>query len=207
MHYKYCLESLGGANISSCLFRLKTKPFFEFLLILNVPHPNFHCRPNSPAQRGFTLIEIMVVVVIIAVVSVAVVSSLSGSDDRAARLQADRFMAVVNEVRDEAIIAGDNFILSVDERAGSYSFESIYSQSESKDSLLKDRKVDSEVELKWDVFEVFDNDLESEPKVLISSLGEITPFEASFSGSDLKYVVLVNDDGQLERVDKKTGAF
>lgn len=153
------------------------------------------------------MIEIMVVVVIIAVVSVAVVSSLSGSDDRAARLQADRFMAVVNEVRDEAIIAGDNFILSVDERAGSYSFESIYSQSESKDSLLKDRKVDSEVELKWDVFEVFDNDLESEPKVLISSLGEITPFEASFSGSDLKYVVLVNDDGQLERVDKKTGAF
>ncbi len=172
-----------------------------------MPHSKFQYRQNSVAQQGFTLIEIMVVVVIIAVVSVAVVSSLSGSDDRAARLQADRFMAVVNEVRDEAIIAGDNFILSVDERAGTYGFESIYSQTESKDSLLKDRNVDPEVELKWAVFEVFEDDPEAEPKVLISSLGEITPFEASFAGSDLKYVVLVNDDGQLERVDKKTGAF
>jgi len=172
-----------------------------------VSHPNSQYRQKSAAQQGFTLIEIMVVVVIIAVVSVAVVSSLSGSDDRAARLQADRFMAVVNEVRDEAIIAGDNFVLSVDERAGTYGFESVYSQLGSNDSLLKNRKVDSEVELKWDVFEVFEDDLDAKPKVLISSLGEITPFEASFAGSDLKYVVLVNDDGQLERVDKKTGTF
>lgn len=149
----------------------------------------------------------MVVVVIIAVVSVAVVSSLSGNDDRAARLQADRFMAVVNEVRDEAIIAGDNFALSVDERAGSYSFESVYAPDQALDSLLKARKVDSEVELKWDVFEVFEDDLEAKPKVLISSLGEITPFEASFSGSDLRYLIVVNDEGQLERVEKKTGAF
>jgi len=159
------------------------------------------------SQQGFTLIEIMVVVVIIAVVSVAVVSSISGSDDRAARLQADRFMAVVNEVRDEAIIAGDNFVLSVDERAGSYRFESLFSPQQAKDSLLKARKVDSAVELKWDVFEVFEDDLEAKPKVLISSLGEITPFEASFQGSELRYVILVNDEGQLERLDKKSGAF
>ncbi len=188
-------------------FGYKQSHSSNFLLFKNVSHPNFQYRHISAAQRGFTLIEIMVVVVIIAVVSVAVVSSLSGSDDRAARLQADRFMAVVNEVRDEAIIAGDNFILSVDERAGTYRFESVYSQIGSNDSLLKNRKVDSEVELKWDVFEAFEDDLDAKPKVLISSLGEITPFEASFAGSDLKYVVLVNDDGQLERVDKKTGTF
>jgi len=129
---------------------------------------------NHHRQSGFTLIEIMVVVIIIAVMSVAVVSSLNGNNDRAARLQANRFMAVVNEVRDEAIIAGDNFALIVDDKSGSYRFESARSAVAT-----------------------------GEPKVLISPLGDITPFEARFEGTDLTYVISVDDEGQLQRVDKK----
>lgn len=154
-------------------------------------------------QSGFTLIEIMVVVIIIGVISVAVVSSLNGNSDRAARLQANRFIAVVNEVRDEAIIAGDNFMLIVDERAGSYRFESIRSQAvSSTDLLLKNRVVDKEVKLNWEVFDVLEGDAELSANVLISSLGEITPFEARFNGTELSYLVVVNQDGQLERLDK-----
>ena len=160
---------------------------------------------NISFQQGFTLIEIMVVAIIIAVMSVAVVSSLTGSGDRAARLQADRFMAVVNEVRDEAIITGESFVLTVDERAGSYQFDPVRSSDAAKDSLLRNRVVDEQVELKWDVFEVFDEDDELTSKVLISPLGELTPFEAVFEGSELAYVILLNDDGQLERLDKKAG--
>jgi general secretion pathway protein H len=159
-------------------------------------------------QSGFTLIEIMVVVIIIAVMSVAVVSSLNGNSDRAARLQASRFMAVVNEVRDEAIIAGDNFVLIVDDNAGTYHFESTRSQQASAaDTLLKSRLVDKKVTLDWEVYEVFESDGEIDARVLITSLGEITPFEARFKGTELSYVVLVNQQGQLERVDKKAGAF
>jgi len=150
----------------------------------------------------------MVVVIIIAVMSVAVVSSLSGNSDRAARLQASRFMAVVNEVRDEAIIAGDNFALIVDDNAGTYRFESTRSQQASAaDTLLKSRLVDEKVTLDWEVYEVFESDAKTEARVLITSLGEITPFEARFKGTELSYTVLVNQEGQLERVDKKAVAF
>ncbi|MFT6408472.1 MAG: general secretion pathway protein H [Arenicella sp.] len=159
-------------------------------------------------QSGFTLIEIMVVVIIIAVMSVAVVSSLGGNNDRAARLQANRFMAVVNEVRDEAIIAGDNYALIVDDKVGSYRFESMRSQAVAvTDSLFKNRLVDKKVTLDWEVYEVFDDDNETDPRVLISSLGEITPFEARFGGTELSYVVLLNDEGQLQRLDQKSVKF
>ena len=159
---------------------------------------------NHNHQSGFTLIEIMVVVIIIAVMSVAVVSSLNGNNDRAARLQANRFMAVVNEVRDEAVIAGDNFALIVDDKAGSYRFESARSVvATGGDALLKNRVVDKNVTLDWRVFEVLEGDDKLEPKVLISPLGDITPFEARFEGTDLTYVISVDDEGQLQRVDKK----
>ena len=159
-------------------------------------------------QSGFTLIEIMVVVIIIAVMSVAVVSSLDGNNDRAARLQANRFMAVVNEVRDEAIITGDNFALIVDDKVGSYYFESTRSQQPSKaDNLFKNRIVDKKVSLDWQVYEVFESDSEIKPKVLITSLGEITPFEARFDGTKLSYVVMIDQEGQLERLDKKKARF
>ena len=160
------------------------------------------------SQSGFTLIEIMVVVIIIAVMSVAVASSLGGNNDRAARLQADRFIAVVNEVRDEAIIAGDNFALIVDDSVGSYRFESIRSQeSSSGDALLKNRVVDKRVKLEWEVFDVLESDQDLKLRVLISSLGEITPFEARFEGTELSYIVQLDREGQLERITKKGTNF
>lgn len=150
----------------------------------------------------------MVVVIIIGIMSVAVVASLNGNNDRAARLQADRFIAVVNEVRDEAIIAGDNFMLIVDDRAGNYRFESIRTKSEpSRDLLLRNRVVGKEVGLKWRVFDAIENDAEDSSKVLISSLGEITSFEARFNGTELSYLVQVNQEGQLERSEKQGGNF
>lgn len=165
--------------------------------------PNLYHR-----QSGFTLIEIMVVVIIIGVMSVVVVSSLTGNDDRAAGLQANRFMAVVNEVRDEAIIVGDSFILIVDDKAGSYRFESTRSaEASAGDSLLKNRIVDKKVKLDWEVFEVLESGDGLDPVVLISPLGEITPFEARFEGTELTYVVQVNQEGQLERLDKKGTNF
>ena len=113
-------------------------------------------------------------------------------------------MAVVNEVRDEAIIAGDNFVLIVDEKAGAYRFQSTrLLAASSADVLFKNRVVDKKVTLYWEVFDVVESDSQLAPRVLISSLGEITPFEARFEGSEVSYVVLLNQEGQLERIDKK----
>jgi len=162
---------------------------------------------NPRKQHGFTLIEIMVVVIIIAVMSVAVSLSLGGNTDRNARLQANRFMAVVNEVRDEAIIAGDNYALTVEEKARTYRFAGTRQKSSASgdDALFKARTLDPNLEIQWEVFEVLEDDQEADPKVIITSLGEITPFELHFGGNNKTYTIFINDDGDLERRDRNRG--
>ena len=157
-------------------------------------------------QSGFTLIEIMVVVFIIAIMSVVITLSLSDTSDRSARLQANRFMSVVNEVRDEAVIAGQDYALIVDEKSQVYSFRHARGSRGgdiSGDVLFKDREVDPDVDVKWQVFESFTDDDDALPTVLISSLGEITPFEMSFGGKKLRYTIFLNDEGQLQRRDQQ----
>jgi len=151
----------------------------------------------------------MVVVIIIAVVSAAVATTMGRSSDRNARLEAKRFMAVVNEVRDEAIIAGENFTLTLDEGAQRYQFsrtrESASDHGDGK--LLKPRTVKDGIELEWEVLEVFEEEVETPPKVLITSLGEITPFEFRLVGDRNEYIIFVNEEGQLERRDKPIRYF
>lgn len=156
------------------------------------------------SQRGFTLIEIMVVVIVIAVVSVSIATTMGRSTDRSARLEAQRFMAVVNEVRDEAVVAGENYVLMVDDRAQTYHFQSTRASGGSlaNDDLFKTRSVRDDVKVEWDVLEVIGNDPKAKPKVYISSLGEITPFEIRMSGDEHDYIVFLNDEGQLDTREK-----
>lgn len=149
----------------------------------------------------------MVVVIVIAVVSVTIATSIGRSNDRGARLEANRFMAVVNEVRDEAVISGDNFVLTVDEKAQSYRFQSARANATVDDTLLKTRKIPEDIKLEWEVLEVLEEDPEAEPKVFISSLGEITLFELRVGGDEHDYIVFVNDEGQLERRDRPSGFY
>ena len=177
------------------------------LLLLNFNNPTLS--PNqyhvcgSTRQAGFTLIEIMIVVVIIAVMSVAVSISIGGNSDRKARLQANRFLTVVNEVRDEAIISGQDYALLVDEKALTYAFSAVRDIEKilQGDALFKVRSVDADIEIEWQVFEVLTQDNDIKPKVFITALGEMTPFEMSFAGSSISFTVFLNEEGQLERRD------
>ncbi len=159
--------------------------------------PQFHSRR---AQHGFTLLEIMVVLAIVGTVIAVVGINLTPDTDRLARLEAGRFIAVVNEVRDEAILAGESYFLLIDDKNMSYQFIGTRAgRSESRDEgLLRVRSIEQGVSLDWDVFEQFDSE-ESEKRVLITALGEITPFEAWFEGDENQYRVYVNEDYQLEQ--------
>jgi len=114
---------------------------------------------------------------------------------------------VVNEVRDEAIIAGESFLLFVDVRANNYQFSAVRASRNltQDDGLFNTRGINQELKLDWDVFEQFNDD--TEPKVLISSLGEMTPFNLRFAGEDNDYYVFVNDENQLEREVKDARPF
>ena len=156
---------------------------------------------SSNQSKGFTLIEIVIVVAIMAAVSLMVSFSLGGDLDRKAKLQAQRFIAVVSEVRDEAILNGDNFALIVDESENYYRFISTREgdQSSSQDQFLyKTRKIDDDIKLDWQVLDYVANDDDFIPKVILTSLGEITPFELIVSGSETDYLVFLNEQGQLK---------
>lgn len=142
----------------------------------------------------------------IAVVSVSVATTMGRSTDRSARLEAQRFMAVVNEVRDEAVIAGENYALMVDDKGQTYHFESLRAggSSSSTDGLFKTRSVREDVKVEWDVLEFVSDSPDDKPKVYISSLGEITPFEMRLSGDEHDYIVFIDDEGQLTTREKSS---
>jgi len=149
-------------------------------------------------ESGFTLIEIMVVVLIIGVMVALLTINLSRDLDRLARLEANRFLAIVGEVRDESIITGKVFVLTLNENV--YEFSS--GQEEGLilgDELFKPRSLQKGLEMDWEIFDDFND--ENNSRVLITPLGEITPFDARFIGEDTEFHVLVNEENELVRLD------
>ena len=159
-------------------------------------------------ENGFTLLEIMVVLAIIGAMIAAIGINLTPDTDRLARLEAQRFTAVVNEVRDEAIIGGESYFLMIDNSGMNYSFAGIRAERNTSqdDGLLKLRTIEQGVALDWEVFLQFEDEL-LEKRVLITSLGEITPFDAWFEGDENQYHVFVNDDYQLEQRTERSTRF
>ena len=182
---------------------------------------NVHSFPAISRSKGFTLIEVMVGVAIFAVLAGLIVGSIQSNVDRNAKLEAQRFIAVVNEVRDEALISGKTLILKLDEEAAVYSFEvfgardsqsegdSGSNESNAEDLLLRSRRLHKSVEVKWDLLdEIVDEDNEFDTgegesidivkeRAFITALGEITQFEVRFRGEEVDFVVALNDDGVL----------
>lgn len=161
------------------------------------------------------MIEVMVGVAIFAVLSAMVVSSIQSNGDRNAKLEAQRFVAVVNEIRDEAVISGKTFIMDMDEKGGEYGFTIQGGhEQDMTDSLIRARKLHKSVKLKWEIFEEFNEDDsdeeddvgDNEPRVYVTALGELTPFSARFGGENDDFVVTLNDEGVLV-IDIKASNF
>lgn len=186
-----------------------------------LPHFTERKLMNHSRHRmsGFTLIEVMVGVAIFAVLAALVVSSIKTNGDRNAKLEAQRFVAVVNEVRDEAVISGKTFAMQVNEKGRSYGFSIVGADQQASaslaDTLIRDRQLHESVKLKWDVFENFNDDDDEQgsdnndpavDQVFITGLGEITPFEVRFGGEDVDFLVALNEEGVLQ-IDTKTANF
>lgn len=156
------------------------------------------------------MIEVMVVLLIIALMTSMIVISIRSNADRDAKLEAERFMAVVNQVRDESILVGDTFLLTLDEKAKEYSFAKARVAAEQDDDsalLLRPRKIKDSVKVRWKTYAQLENEESDVPRVIISSLGEITPFEMRFGGDDYDFLVFVNDEGQLQQKKRTSGFF
>lgn len=153
-------------------------------------------------QRGFTLIEIIVVTAIIGIMATFLVGALLQDNDRIAKLEAQRFVTVVAELQDEAVLAGTPFTLELNSHSYTIATALAESSAANQDSLLGERHLQDGVALTAKIL-ALDTQLEGasdaprRQQVLIDTMGEITPFEAFFIGDELRYRAYFNEEGQL----------
>ena len=166
-------------------------------------------------QSGFTLIEIMVVVVVAAIMAAFIGVRIDRDNDRIARLEAKRFVAVLNEVRDEALMTGRIYALQFKKNDRSYLFYSDPADWKPivGDRLLRERTLPEGIDMEFDIEEI-KNDEEEElvaeeneesadvaslsDFILISPVDELTPFSLILSGEDYRYQISLNDEQRLE---------
>lgn len=167
-------------------------------------------RSINKNQQGFTLLEIMLVILLMGMISVSVIMTLPNhsSTDENIHWQAQRFNTLLQFAQDEALMSG--LELAIEFKENSYQF-AFYNQDTRKWLAIQDSSFDSLVELPstiifeyellgsvWDEIEVDDQDdfidesylvhIEGDnktknitPQVYIMSNGEVTPFTVTFS--------------------------
>ena len=184
---------------------------------------------RSSRTRGFTLIEILVVITIIAIVlSIAVLSLGVLGDDRDLRREALRMMALVGVAQDEAIMQGREFGLEFTQNG--YRFVELDPLLGAwneiiGDDTLRSRQLPEATELElfiegqrvllntelaqFDDPDEEDNDrIESyAPHVLIFSSGDMTPFELRIVEPDRNQDVVLESDilGEIKFADEESG--
>lgn len=157
-------------------------------------------------HNGFTLIEILLVLVLLSLTAVAVISTLPTSQKDLSKQYAQSFFQRLQLLNEEAVLSGKDFGVRVDDAKSTYALLSLTSegwqplklkQIPSKTKLEED--ITLQLELgggAWDNDErlfkpgsLFDEDMFTEeedekkiepPQVFIFSSAEVTPFTLSF---------------------------
>lgn len=184
-------------------------------------------KPNRHRQSGFSLIEILVVVVVISIVlSVTVLSFNLASDDRELRTEGRRFAALIEITMDEAAMQGREFGIELLRNGYRFvefdAFAGLWADIPG-DDILRLRSLPDEVEFELYLedkrvllnddpaaFEDPDEDAPRQtsevysPHLLIYSSGETTPFELHlWRDYDDKRVILQSDAfGSIEFADE-----
>ena len=154
------------------------------------------------SEKGFTLIEIMVVVVIAAILIGAVVVTLPSSDDKLLKEQADRFTALLALSQDEAILQSKDLALHI----GSIDY-AFYRREGSAwepytEKPFQQQKLAGQIqsELLIDGITIKLKTKKPKPQILILSSGEITPFTYILNYPEKSSITLkVNAIGEINR--------
>lgn len=160
-------------------------------------------------QRGFTLLELMVVIAIIGILFSFAALSISAGSDQGIEAEAKRFAALMQLASEEAIINTREMFLEVDKRQ--YRFmvlgEQGFAPIEEGDKVFRPRELPENMEIKLLIEErrIEFEGLEPEnlPKIGVFSSGEMTPFTLTFLREDgLAYGVEADFFGKVQYLGK-----
>ncbi|WP_299687043.1 type II secretion system minor pseudopilin GspH [uncultured Vibrio sp.] len=161
---------------------------------------------NQQTQPGFTLIEILLVLVLLSVTAVAVIATIPTNSKDVAKQYAHSFYQRVQLLNEEAILSGLDFGVRIDEKTSTYVLMALKSEGWQEAEL---EKIPSVTELPDDLAlsvtlgggvwqeddrlfkpgSLFDEDMFADleedkkpkpPQVYIMSSAEMTPFVLSF---------------------------
>ncbi len=150
---------------------------------------------SAKKNRGFTLIELMVVIVIAGMLVTFASLSVSNSADKQLETEAKRFVSLVKFAADEAIMNNREIILKVEEQKYSFTVagpDNTLIDLGQDDPIFRARKLPGHMYISGDVagekmrFEE-KRDKDAEPdfaRIGIFSSGEMLPFEIIFSQDD-----------------------
>ncbi len=161
--------------------------------------------------RGFTLVEILVVILIVSIMSGIVIASLPGFT-RGADFETEtrRVKALLELIREEALMQSTEYGFKLDTdgagRLNGYSFH-VYDELNQawvqfEEPPFRARELDEGIEARLDIegepFSLDEEDDEATPSVMILSSGELTPFSLSiFQGRDLSRTLVSDGYGDL----------
>jgi general secretion pathway protein H len=177
---------------------------------------------HQSGQTGFTLLEILVVVLMIGIMVSMATLMMGPSDNRVIEEEARRITYLLELAKDEAILDGKDMVLAVSER--SYQFERFELDGAliplSGDGVFKLRHLPENMELQIafdggepilpaqpasesdpDEEEDAEKEEEEDPfeRVFVSSTGEMAPFELTlrFRDKDIGYLLAGQANGDL----------
>ncbi len=157
-------------------------------------------------HQGFTLIEVMVVVVIAAIMMGAVTLSFPDSSNDRLKEHGMRFSALISLAQDEAILQSEDFALSINNSGYSFFRRSGEAWELYSDKPFGNRKmtvdVKSAVILEGLPIKLKTSE-KSKPQIVVYSSGEMTPFTYVLTNQQQSTITLKFDGaGNLERTYK-----
>ncbi|TWC10535.1 MULTISPECIES: type II secretion system minor pseudopilin GspH [unclassified Pseudomonas] len=145
--------------------------------------------------RGFTLLELMVVIVLIGVLLGTVGLAIGKDSARQARQQAQDFIRVVQQLREQAVLDGQEYGLRM--QSGAYQALRLEALDWVPAATLHQLPEDLKFELEVDRHVLKLNDAPGSPQLLLLSSDEISPFRL-FIHAGGKTLARVFSDGLAE---------